>query len=1001
MGSTYYHKRMGFQGPPETILSFTMAVNKSIGCSNLLNIVSFNMHGYHQGSMMLNSLCYKYACDILMLQEHWLTPDKLCKFNIFRNDFVIYSASSMDNILRSKILSGRPFRGNAILIRKSLYNLFTTKSVVASRDRYMIVLLDKLLLINVYLPNCKSSLDRDELVTMFEELQQDLTGVRYEYGFCGGDMNTDCTLDSPLTKLINDKLQNLGFILCNSHLEVPSHIDFTFSVEGRNAYSYIDHIYITDSLAKSVISLEGIHDIDNFSDHLPIRLKFKNDSMISSCPSINKEIDASIYSNNLNYRLDWVKSEKRSYYELTKMRLFPIWNSLNEKYVSNLIKDNPDLSQSIINNIYDDIAKILLESSLNTILKRGNKKSEKFWWNAKLRDEKQNSIACYQQWNEAGRPSHGPEAEAKIEAHKSYKKSIFNVRKTSEKVITDKLQNNLLNTNKNKFWRCWKGCFNNKNTVENINVDGLSNNLEIANHLASNFKKACTPNSDLYQQKFKEKYFSNKRFQVTAEYSDLITIESVKQAIDNSQCNKSPGFDNLTIEHIKYAHESLTVILCSLFNIMLSTGLVPDNFGIGVTTAIPKFKGSKKFIQAEDFRGITINPIISKVFELCLKGFIDCKTSDRQFGFKEKVGCNNAIHSLRKVINYFNKRKSTINLGVIDLKKAFDKCNIYGILCTLQNKNVNVNVINTLENWFGKNYTYVKWSGTRSEKIPLISGVKQGSTISPLLFSIFVDVLLDKLAASGYGCYINYNCFNSFIYADDIILISISVTDLQLLLNVCNNVFKELDLPINALKSHCMRVGPRFNFECEPLILQGNSIKWVDNIKYLGVTIVKSCSFRCLWDDSKAKYYISVNTIIGRIGTNGPIDVLLELIKSQALPALMYGIIPATLSNKDMKSFSKAYDSVFSKIFHSFDKNTIAYCQWYCGFWPFSILYEYQRYQFLNSLAKSNKLSNRTDIDSIDYFDYRNIMSKYGILSEDSHAKVVFRMWKYCEMHLP
>ena len=30
---------------------------------------------------------------------------------------------------------------------------------------------------------------------------------------------------------------------------------------------------------------------------------------------------------------------------------------------------------------------------------------------------------------------------------------------------------------------------------------------------------------------------------------------------------------------------------------------------------------------------------------------------------------------VRKVINFYTKRKSTVNLGVIDLKKAFDKLN--------------------------------------------------------------------------------------------------------------------------------------------------------------------------------------------------------------------------------------------------------------------------------------------------------------------------------------
>ena len=45
---------------------------------------------------------------------------------------------------------------------------------------------------------------------------------------------------------------------------------------------------------------------------------------------------------------------------------------------------------------------------------------------------------------------------------------------------------------------------------------------------------------------------------------------------------------------------------------MLYIGVVPDEFGIGVTTPIPKFKGSKKSVSADDYRGITICPLYQK-----------------------------------------------------------------------------------------------------------------------------------------------------------------------------------------------------------------------------------------------------------------------------------------------------------------------------------------------------------------------------------------------------
>ena len=41
---------------------------------------------------------------------------------------------------------------------------------------------------------------------------------------------------------------------------------------------------------------------------------------------------------------------------------------------------------------------------------------------------------------------------------------------------------------------------------------------------------------------------------------------------------------------------------------------------------------------------------------------------------------------LCKVVNFFNKHGSTVKLASIDLKKAFDKVNVYGLLGALQDK---------------------------------------------------------------------------------------------------------------------------------------------------------------------------------------------------------------------------------------------------------------------------------------------------------------------------
>ena len=84
-------------------------------------------------------------------------------------------------------------------------------------------------------------------------------------------------------------------------------------------------------------------------------------------------------------------------------------------------------------------------------------------------------------------------------------------------------------------------------------------------------------------------------------------------------------------------------------------------------------------------------------------------------------------------------------------------------------------------------------------------GVRQGGMLSPSLFAVYVDKLLDKLTLSGLGCFISGVCFNSLMYSDDIILVSISTCDLQQMVNLYIEELNLIDMIVNSNKSNCLR----------------------------------------------------------------------------------------------------------------------------------------------------------------------------------------------------
>ena len=73
--------------------------------------------------------------------------------------------------------------------------------------------------------------------------------------------------------------------------------------------------------------------------------------------------------------------------------------------------------------------------------------------------------------------------------------------------------------------------------------------------------------------------------------------------------------------------------------------------------------------------------------------------------------------------------------------------------------------------------------------------------MSPFLFAIYVDDLIDKLRQSGYGLHIGSLFVGCILYADDIVLMSSSCYGLQKLVNICTEYANEWDIKFNPEKS--------------------------------------------------------------------------------------------------------------------------------------------------------------------------------------------------------
>jgi len=137
-----------------------------------------------------------------------------------------------------------------------------------------------------------------------------------------------------------------------------------------------------------------------------------------------------------------------------------------------------------------------------------------------------------------------------------------------------------------------------------------------------------------------------------------------------------------------------------------------------------------------------------------------------------------------------------------------------------------------------------------------------------LIFAAYIDVLLSTLDGCKVGCYLNGQCLNSLLYADDLLLLSISVSGLSQLIKVCKSVFEDLDLQINFEKSCCLRVGSRSCVAFGPFIVDGLPLQWAASSKYLGVNILAKKNLSCDWHPAKRKFFTSINSVLHALGPN-------------------------------------------------------------------------------------------------------------------------------------
>ena len=575
--------------------------------------------------------------------------------------------------------------------------------------------------------------------------------------------------------------------------------------------------------------------------------------------------------------------------------------------------------KSSIQNHYDALIQTL--KSAAAPLPRTKQGVEKSWWTPTLTNLKNQSIEIHELWQSQGKPRDGPTQQERLRIKASYKLALKQAQRAPKQEQWNRLHSSMVSNDTDKFWKSWRTLYSKKNTHLPPVVDGKSDKKEIAEAFRQSFEKNAQPNNEQkvneVNDKFKTEYEKLESSHGSRCQCDKynIKIENVLDAIHALKRGKSLDDDGISAEHIMFAPLSFITELQKLFNQMLAHSFVPTQFSRGTIVPIIKDQQGDRS-DLSNYRGITISPIISKLFEHVLKYIFrdHLKSNPWQFGFKRKNSTTNALFCLRETVDYHINNGSRVFCAFLDASKAFDRIIHTGLFLKMANNGVPKIFIDLIMNWYQNLVCRVRWDCEYSTWFHVKAGVRQGGVLSPSFYCMYVDELVDILRSLKIGCHIKRVFMAALLYADDMALLAPSLKGLQQLLNACSEFCNDWDICLNAKKSKLLYFGKSCNNLYQPK-LNNSPLDWVDTWNYLGLKLVSGKKFGSTAADRIKKYYKCANAIFRIEGRSDDLTML-RLIEAHCVPILTYAIEVAELNDRNERSkIRAAYNSVFRRIF--------------------------------------------------------------------------------------
>lgn len=375
------------------------------------------------------------------------------------------------------------------------------------------------------------------------------------------------------------------------------------------------------------------------------------------------------------------------------------------------------------------------------------------------------------------------------------------------------------------------------------------------------FRSSATPSNVIPEEKWKEFYdtFMPKRSFPTTKYADegvpildcKIDTEEVIEALKKVSSNKAPGPNGIPNEFLKSIPIEGIEALALCFSEILDKETPPESWGSSLTVMLHK-KGS--MLDPNNYRPIALLDTLLKLFTQIL-----CKRltqwanetgvlPEAQGGFRSKRSCDDQIFTLQSALQIGTRKKgSKVYALFLDFARAFPSIPHIKLWDKLHKIGVSGKFIRILSKIYSNASTKIRLDAAYSSPIEVTEGLLQGEVLSPLLFSLYISDIEQKLTDFKVdGIRINSKLdLQILLYADDMVILCPTSMGLKMKIKFLTKYFDEHGLKVHLDKTKVVvfRRGGRIEKELK-FNYKGESIGISNQYTYLGVQFSSSTLFR-------------------------------------------------------------------------------------------------------------------------------------------------------------